>query len=77
MYVPLEHAMRITASGSPRADVSATFMRLDAVDVLVPEETDIAESVATLGRVRGRGPQTEGTVSKLAWSPALQAVGGA
>ena len=26
---------------------------------------------------RGRGPQTVGTVSKLAWSPAQQAVGGA
>ena len=30
MYVPLEHTMRITASGSPRADVSATLMREDA-----------------------------------------------
>ncbi len=43
----------------------------------IPEGVHIPESVATLGRVRGRGPQTEGTVSKLAWSPALQAVGGA
>ncbi|MBR4734929.1 MAG: MFS transporter, partial [Bacteroidales bacterium] len=42
-----------------------------------PEETVVSEPVATLGRVRGRGPLDDGTEDKLACTQAQQTVGGA
>ena len=60
MYVPLLQAMRITASGRPKPAVSETLIRDEADD-----GTYSPESVATLGRIRGRGPSQMGGVDEV------------
>lgn len=38
-------------------------------------EAQVSKPMATLGRIRGRGPQNDGTVGKLAWPTERQDVG--
>ena len=56
MYVPLEQTIRITASGSPKADVSATLIRLEAV--LFWEEQGISSAKNNADATTGRGDCT-------------------
>ena len=61
MYVPLEQVIRITAPGSPSADVSATLMREDAEEALSQGQKRSserpAEAVSDEGGLIGREPQ--------------------
>ena len=69
IYVPLLHAIRITASGRPMADVSDTLMRLDAEE----GRDSLSETCAPPHTGRGRGPLN--TSSRAAGTQ--EAMGGA
>ena len=67
--------LKLKRYSSGRLNVIPSSSNL-AQNLTRPEETGVSESLATLGRVRGRGPLAEGVEGKLAWPPAPLKVGG-
>ena len=68
--------LKLKRYSSGRLNVIPSSSNL-AQNLTRPEETGVSESLATLGRVRGRGPLAEGAEGKLAWPTAPMTVGGA